>query len=74
MNIGNPIEHSILDFARIIKTEVGGDSNIVHLDEVQDDPKRRRPDISLAKKVSNSDSCHLFTLSNELSVMTSKIT
>ena len=49
VNIGNPIEHSILDFARIIKGEVGGKSSVVHHEAVQDDPQRRRPDIRIAK-------------------------
>ena len=30
---------------------VGGSSEFEHLPAVQDDPKQRRPDISLAKKV-----------------------
>ena len=39
------------EFATLIKAEVGSSSNIVHKAAVEDDPKRRRPDISLAKKV-----------------------
>ena len=53
VNIGNPEEHSISTFATIIRDMVGGNSKIVNLDPVQDDPQRRRPDISLAKKVLN---------------------
>ena len=41
----------ISEFATLIKAEVGSSSNIIHKDAVEDDPKRRRPDISLAKKV-----------------------
>jgi len=51
VNIGNPTEHTIQEFATLIKAEVGSSSNIVHKAAVEDDPKRRRPDISLAKKV-----------------------
>jgi len=51
VNIGNPDEHTIGDFAKIIKGMVGGSSEFEHLPAVQDDPKQRRPDISLAKKV-----------------------
>jgi len=51
VNIGNPDEHSIITFAKLIRDMVGGDSSIVHLDPVEDDPQRRRPDITLAKKV-----------------------
>jgi len=53
VNIGNPEEHSIATFATIIRDMVGGNSKIVNQDPVQDDPQRRRPDISLAKKVLN---------------------
>jgi UDP-glucuronate decarboxylase len=35
----------------VIKAQVGSSSEIVHKDPVEDDPQRRRPDISLAKKV-----------------------
>lgn len=51
VNIGNPEEHSIATFATIIRDLVGGSSEIQHLDPVEDDPQRRRPDITLAKAV-----------------------
>lgn len=38
-----------LEFASIIKDLVGGSSKIVHVAEVEDDPQRRRPDITRAK-------------------------
>ena len=41
------------DFAQIIKNQVGSDSEIIHKPPVEDDPKMRRPDISLAKKIIN---------------------
>ncbi|XP_057651303.1 UDP-glucuronic acid decarboxylase 1 [Diorhabda carinulata] len=53
VNLGNPVEHTINEFATIIKNLVGGNSKIVHLSEVEDDPQRRRPDISRAKKILN---------------------
>ena len=53
VNIGNPEEHSIATFATIIKEMVGGSSEIVNLAPVEDDPQRRRPDITLAKEVLN---------------------
>jgi len=49
INIGNPEEKSINTFARLIRDMVGGDSEIVHMPAVEDDPQRRRPDISRAK-------------------------
>ncbi|XP_018323718.1 UDP-glucuronic acid decarboxylase 1 [Agrilus planipennis] len=53
VNLGNPIEHTINEFATIIKELVGGRSTIQHVTEVEDDPQRRRPDITRAKTVLN---------------------
>lgn len=50
VNLGNPVEHTILEFASIIKNLVGGHSKVVHVSEVEDDPQRRRPDITRAKQ------------------------
>ncbi|KAL1491494.1 hypothetical protein ABEB36_012083 [Hypothenemus hampei] len=50
VNLGNPIEHTINEFASIIKNLVGGHSKVVHVREVEDDPQRRRPNIDRAKK------------------------
>ena len=51
VNIGNPRELSVLDFAVKIKELVGSDSPIVHKPLPVDDPKVRRPDISKAKSI-----------------------
>ena len=53
VNIGNPDEQSIATFATMIREMVGGASEIVNLAAVEDDPQRRRPDITLANKVLN---------------------
>ncbi|KAL3282988.1 hypothetical protein HHI36_006146 [Cryptolaemus montrouzieri] len=53
VNLGNPVEHTINEFAAIIKELVGGNSKIVHSSEVEDDPQRRKPDITRAKKYLN---------------------
>ncbi|KAK2181735.1 hypothetical protein NP493_383g01045 [Ridgeia piscesae] len=50
VNIGNPDEHTIKDFAVIINQLVGNNSKIEMRPAMQDDPKRRKPDISRAKK------------------------
>ena len=50
VNLGNPEEHTILDFAKIIKKLVGGNSEVKHDPMPEDDPRRRRPDIDRAKK------------------------
>lgn len=51
-NIGNPEEISILTFAKKIKDLVGGKSEIEFSEPIpEDDPKRRKPDISRATQV-----------------------
>ncbi|WNJ16042.1 UDP-glucuronic acid decarboxylase family protein [Pontibacter sp. G13] len=51
VNIGNPQEISILDFAKEIIELTGSSSKIAFKDLPKDDPKVRRPDISKAKEV-----------------------
>ncbi|CAG9812303.1 unnamed protein product [Chironomus riparius] len=51
VNLGNPQEHTIQEFAEIIKEFLNVKSEIQHLNGVEDDPQRRKPDISRAKKV-----------------------
>lgn len=53
VNLGNTGETSILDFAKIIIRLTGAKSKIVHLPLPLDDPKQRKPDISLAKRELN---------------------
>ncbi|XP_031351613.1 UDP-glucuronic acid decarboxylase 1-like [Photinus pyralis] len=50
VNLGNPIEHTINEFAMIIKEVVGGDSEITHVAPIEDDPQKRKPEIRRAKK------------------------
>ncbi len=51
VNIGNPEEHTILEFAEIILKMTGSSSNIVFKELPVDDPKQRRPDITKARKL-----------------------
>ncbi len=51
VNLGNSEEMTILDFARKIISLTGKSLRIVHSPLPQDDPKVRRPDLSLAKKI-----------------------
>ena len=51
VNIGNPHEMTILEFAETIRAAVGGDSEIVFEPLPVDDPNTRQPDISLARQV-----------------------
>ena len=51
VNIGNPHEISLNDFAVEIQRLIGSDSKIVYLPLPQDDPKQRQPDITKAKTI-----------------------
>ncbi|HSO24433.1 MAG TPA: UDP-glucuronic acid decarboxylase family protein [Chondromyces sp.] len=51
MNIGNPSEMTVLEFAREIIRLTGSKSEIVFTPLPEDDPKVRQPDISLARRV-----------------------
>ena len=51
MNLGNPGEFTMLQLAELVLKKVGGKSKITHLPLPSDDPKQRRPDISLAKEI-----------------------
>ena len=51
VNIGNPEEITILDFAQEIIELTGSDSEITFQDLPKDDPQVRQPDITRAKKV-----------------------
>jgi UDP-glucuronate decarboxylase len=51
MNLGNPGEFTMLQLAERIVNLVGGKSKIVHKPLPSDDPKQRRPDITLAKRI-----------------------
>jgi len=50
MNIGNPTETSILEFATRIINLTGSSSKIIYKPLPSDDPKQRQPDISYARK------------------------
>jgi dTDP-glucose 4,6-dehydratase len=51
VNIGNPDEMTVLDFAKKIIELTGSKSTIVYKPLPQDDPQVRQPDITKAKKV-----------------------
>ena len=51
VNIGNPSEISIKDFAEEIINLTGTDQKVVYLDLPKDDPKQRQPDISKARAI-----------------------
>jgi dTDP-glucose 4,6-dehydratase len=51
VNIGNPSEWTILECAKEVQTLIGSHSEIVFKPLPQDDPMRRRPDITRAKEL-----------------------
>lgn len=50
VNIGNPGEFTIKELAEMVVRLTGSSGKIVYKDIPADDPKQRKPDISLAKK------------------------
>jgi nucleoside-diphosphate-sugar epimerase len=51
VNLGNPDEHAISSFAEIVRELVPGAGPLIRGPLPEDDPKQRRPDITLAKKL-----------------------
>lgn len=50
VNIGSNEEHTVMQYATMVKELVGSESEIIHSEDLpKDDPKQRRPDISKAK-------------------------
>jgi dTDP-glucose 4,6-dehydratase len=51
VNIGNPDEFTVLELAEVVLEVTGSDSEITYEPLPVDDPVRRRPDISLARRL-----------------------
>jgi dTDP-glucose 4,6-dehydratase len=51
VNIGNPVEITLKEFAEEVVALVGNDVKIVYEPLPQDDPKQRKPDITKAKQI-----------------------
>src|SRR5436309_10917051 len=51
VNIGNPDEFTLLELAEAVKEVTGSSSEIVFEALPEDDPKQRRPDITLAREL-----------------------
>jgi UDP-glucuronate decarboxylase len=49
INIGNPVESTIKELAETVIAMVGGKSKLIFNPLPQDDPKQRKPDITLAR-------------------------
>jgi len=50
VNLGNPVEFTILELARKVIALTGSGSKIIFKPLPEDDPRQRKPDIALAKK------------------------
>ncbi|HEX8434782.1 UDP-glucuronic acid decarboxylase family protein [Archangium sp.] len=51
VNIGNPREMTMLEFAEAVRAAAGGGGRIIHQPLPKDDPKQRRPDITRARQL-----------------------
>ncbi len=53
VNIGNPVETSVLEFAQLINELTGNQAGIMYLENqrTEGDPQRRRPDITRARQI-----------------------
>lgn len=53
LNLGNPVEHTVMDLAQLIIELVNSRSKLVFRPLPCDDPRQRRPDIRLAQRTLN---------------------
>jgi UDP-glucuronate decarboxylase len=53
VNLGNPEEYTIKDFAVVIRDLIGSKSEIINQPKVEDDPQQRKPDIKRAAELLN---------------------
>ena len=51
VNLGNPVENTMLELAEKVKVATGSISTIEHRELPEDDPRQRCPDISKAKQL-----------------------
>lgn len=51
VNLGNPNEMTILEFAEVVRKLAGAKSRLVYESLPQDDPRQRQPDISKARRL-----------------------
>lgn len=51
INLGNPVEFTMKQLAKIVTQKVGGSSKLTYKPLPVDDPKQRKPDIMLATKI-----------------------
>ena len=49
INLGNPVEFTMLELAEEVLKLTGSKSKIIHMPLPADDPRQRQPDISIAE-------------------------
>ena len=60
INLGSPSEFTVIELAQRVLSITGSSSKIVFQDLPQDDPRKRRPDVALAKERLNWEpTCHI---------------
>ena len=62
MNLGNDAEYSILDTANQIVKNMDSSSQIVFKDLPENDPLKRKPNLSLAREIINYNPKILFSI------------
>jgi UDP-glucuronate decarboxylase len=50
VNLGNPVEFTMIEAAEAVKELTGSRSELVHQPLPQDDPRQRQPEITLARE------------------------
>ena len=51
VNVGNPVERSMLELAQAVLEATGSSSELKYVELPEDDPMQRCPDISRARKI-----------------------
>ncbi|MAG92708.1 MAG: NAD-dependent dehydratase [Planctomycetaceae bacterium] len=57
VNVGNPVERSMLELAQAVIEATGSSSELKHVELPEDDPMQRCPDISRAREVLDWEPC-----------------
>ena len=53
INLGNPEEYKVAELAAIVRDMIGNENQLLRIDKVEDDPQRRKPDITVAMRELN---------------------
>jgi UDP-glucuronate decarboxylase len=53
VNLGNPEEYKVVELATIVRDMIGNNNELTRKAKVEDDPQRRKPDITTAMRELN---------------------